>query len=229
LKKGVAEAVRDKMIRSKLAIIGSIIIFGICRSLFFPFPNNVMLEARSTFMSFPIRDHDGYILLGIIGSVLFIIALILLVIGIKKYHFRTIVIVVVLYSILPTPLITMYQETLASGVKAISYDGNGNCNFEYVSEDLLNGECNLLLHNRSNKAVTFELEFLDSIFMEDEVRMESLMNIAGPYSITLEANDKRTIHLKKVLDLSDVPKHIEGGTSNGIHVKLIDGETARML
>ena len=55
--------------------------------LYFPFPYNVMLEARSAFMSFPIRNQDGYILLGIISSILFIIAMILLVIGMKKYSF----------------------------------------------------------------------------------------------------------------------------------------------
>ena len=217
------------MIRSKVALICSIVILGICMYLYFPFPNNVMFEARSTFMSFPIRNHNGYILLGIIGSFLFIIAMTLLVIGIKKYHFRTIVIVVIVYAILPSVLITMYQETFASGIKAISSDGNGTCNFEYVSEDLLNGECSLLLHNRSNKAVTFELEFLDSFFMEDEIRMESLMNVSGPYNITIEANQKKSIDLKELLDLSDVPKHIDGGTSNGIHVKLIDGESTRIL
>ena len=123
----------------------------------------------------------------------------------------------------------MYQETLASGITAISYDGNGNCNFEYVSEDLLNGECNFVLHNRSNEDVSFELEFLDSYFMEDGVRMESLMNLAGPYRITIEANRKKSIHLKELLELSDVPKHIEGGKSYNIHFKLIDGETTRTL
>ena len=195
----------------------------------FPFPNNVLLEARSTFMSFPISNQDGYILLGIIGSVMFIIAMILLVIGMKKYHFRTIIIVVIVYALLPNLLITMYQETLASGITHISYDGNGKCNFDSVGKDLLNGECSFVLHNRSNEAVTFELEFLDSFFTEDEVRMESLMNLAGPYSITIEANHKKSIHLKELLDVSDVPNHIEGGTSSNIHFKLIDGENTRTL
>ncbi|MFE6167987.1 hypothetical protein ACFVP8_08885 [Viridibacillus arvi] len=217
------------MIRNKVALISSIVILGICMYLYFPFPYNVMLEARSTFMSIPIRSQDGYILLGIIGSVMFIIAMILLVIGMKKYHFRTLAIVVIVYAILPKILITLYQETLASGIMAISYDGNGKCNFENVREDLLKGECNLVLHNRSNEAETFELEFLDSFFMEDEVRMDSLMNLAGPYSITIEANRKKSINLKELLDLSDVPKHIEGGTSFNIHIKLIDEETTRTL
>ncbi|MEH7356425.1 hypothetical protein V7150_23215 [Neobacillus drentensis] len=217
------------MIRSKVTLISSVIILGICMYLYFPFPNDVMLEARSTFMSFPIRNQDGYVLLGIIGSVLFIIAMILLVIGIKKYHFRTIVIVVIVYAFLPKILITIYQETLASGITAISYDGKGKCNFENVNKDLLDGECNLVLHNRSNKAVSFELEFLDSFLMEDEIQMESLMNLDGPYSITIEANRKKSIHLKKLLKVTDVPKHIEGGTSNNVHFKLISGKTTRIL
>ncbi|MFF2755461.1 hypothetical protein ACFVR1_17215 [Psychrobacillus sp. NPDC058041] len=217
------------MIRNKVALISSAVILCICMYLYISFPNTEMLKARSIFMSFPIRNQDGYIVLGIIGSVLFIIAMTLLVIGIKKYHIRTIVFVVIVYAFLPKLLITMYQETLASGITAISYDGNGKCNFEYVSEDLLNGECNLVLHNRSNEAVSFEFEFLDSFFMEDEVRMESLMNLAGPYNITIEANRKKSIHLKELLKLSDVPKHIDGGTSFNIHFKLIDGETTRTL
>ncbi|MFJ7976641.1 hypothetical protein ACIQZI_13200 [Peribacillus sp. NPDC096379] len=217
------------MIRSKVALISSAIILGICMYLYFPFPNHVMLEVRSTFMSFPIRNQDGFIPLGIIGSILFIIAMFLFVIGMKKYRFRTIIIVVIVYTILPNLLIAMYQETLASGILAISYDGNGNCHFEYVSENELNGECNLVLHNRSSKDVSFELEFLDSFLMEDEVRMESLMNIAGPYSITIEANRKKSIHLKELLELSDVPKHIEGGTSFNIHFKLIEGGKTRTL
>ncbi len=187
-----------------------------------------MLEANTIFMSFPIRNQDGYILLGIIGSILFIIAMILLVIGMKKYHVRTIVIVIIVYSLLPNFLITMYQETLASGITAISYDSNGECDFEDAGEDLLNGECNLILHNRSNEAVSFELEFLDS-FMEDDVRMGALMNLAGPYRITIESNHKKSIHLKKLLDLSEVPNHINGGTSSNVHIKIIDGDKTRTL
>ena len=217
------------MIRNKIVLICSIVILGICMYLYFPFPNNEMLDAYSTFMSFPISNQDGYIVLGIIGSAMFLIAIILLVIGMKKYHFRTIVLVVIVYTFLPKFLIMTYQETLASGIMAISYDGEGQCNFENVSEDLINGECNLILHNRSNEAVTFELEFLDSYFMEDGVRMESLMNVVGPHSITIEANQEKSIYIKELLDLSGIPKHIESGTSFNVHVNLIDGETKRTL
>ncbi|WP_117170119.1 hypothetical protein [Paraliobacillus sediminis] len=217
------------MIKSKVALISSVIILGLCMVLFLTFPNNVMFDARTTFMLFPISDNDGYNLLGIIGAILFIVAMILLAIGLEKYRVRTIIVVVILYSILPTVLITIYQETFASGIEAISYDGEGNCDFNYVSKDLLDAECNLVLQNKSNEAVTFELEFLDTFYREDEGRMASLMNIAGPYSITIEANQEKNINLKKSLDVSDVPKHFEGATSYGIHIKLIEEETERIL
>lgn len=217
------------MIRSKLALIISFVILAICMSLYFPFPNNAMLGAHFTFMSFPLSNHDGYIFLGIIGSVLFVIAMILLGIGMKKYHWRTIIIVVLVYSFLPNILITIYQETLASGIAAISYDNNGECSFESVGQDLLDGECHLVLHNRSNEDVSFELEFIDSPYMEDGVRMESLMNLAGPYPMTIEANQKKPIQLKELLEVSDDPNHIEEGTSYDVHIKLMDGKKARSL
>lgn len=196
--------------------------------LFLPFPNNETIDAYSKFMSFPISNQDGYIVTGIIGAVLFIIAMTLLVMGIKKYHFRTIVIVIIVYTFLPQLLIMVYQETLANGIMAVSYDGNGSCNFENVREGVLNGKCDLVLHNHSSKDVTFELEFLDS-YIDEGIRDESLMNLNGTYSITIKANQKKAIHLKELLDVKDVPKHIDGGSSMDIHVKLSNGKTSRII
>ncbi|WP_245830942.1 hypothetical protein [Sediminibacillus massiliensis] len=219
---------RDSLVRSKWALLISVIIFGICMALYFPFPNNPTLESTTTFMSFPIQNQDGYILLGIVGSVLFLIAMILLVVGLKKYHVRSIILVAIGYAGLPGMLTLMYQETLAGGIDSISYYNNGDCNFEYVREDLLNGECSLVLHNRSNQEVTFELEFLDS-YMGEGVRMESLMNVAGPYIITMEGNSKKSIHLEKSLDVAEVPNHIEGGTSSDVHIKISHGGKTRKM
>ena len=41
--------------------------------------------------------------------------------------------------------------------------------------------------------------------------MTSLMNIAGPYHVTIEANQEKSIHLKKLLDVTNVPNHIYSG------------------
>lgn len=180
-------------------------------------------------MSFPIRNQDGFIMLGILGSVLFIFAMVLLAYSMEKYKFRTIIIVLIGYALLPNFLITAYQETMAKGIYAISYDNEGNCSFDTVEQDLINGECNFVLHNRSNNPVSFELQFLDINLRDDQTRSESLMNIVGPYRMTIEANHKESIHLEELLDVSEVPNHIDGGTSFRIHFKLVDGERDRIL
>lgn len=218
------------MIKNKLALIISAIILVICMILYFPYPNKHDLNASMTFMSFPLRNHDGWVLSGIFYSVLFIIALVLIVKGLKKYHIRTIFTVTIIYGLLPLPLITLYQETFATGIMAISYDGQGSCTFESVDdEDKLNGECSLTLHNHSGKPVSFELEFLDSIYFEDDPKMESLMNKGAPLHITLEPNRKETIQLNKFIDVSDESNHISGGSTMNFHIQLSDGKKTRIL
>ncbi|MGY4795340.1 hypothetical protein MHB40_09775 [Lysinibacillus sp. FSL K6-0057] len=217
------------MINNKKAFIGSIVILGICMCLFFPYPYNEAMIAHTTFMSIPIETQDGYVLLGIFCSILFIIAMIILLRSINKYLFRTFVIVVLLYSFLPHLLIMAYQETFASGIMAISYKGDGNCHFDMVRKDLMNGECTLVLHNRSNEAVSFDLQFIDTSFFKDDERMNSLMNIAGPYHVTIEANREKSIHLKELLDVTNVPNHIYSGGSSKVHVQLRDGDNERTL
>ena len=180
-------------------------------------------------MSIPITNQDGYLVLGIIGSILLVIALILLVISLNEYRFRTLIIVVLTYTLLPFILITLYQETFASGINAISYDGKGKCNFSTVSEDLLKGECNLILHNHSNDTLSFELQFLESFHTEFDTRMVSLMNLASPHIITIKANEKKSITISELLDVSNVSNHIDGGSSYRTHLILIDGKIKRTL
>ncbi|MCR8852363.1 hypothetical protein [Lysinibacillus fusiformis] len=217
------------MIKNKVSFVTSIILLGICMCLFFPFPNYQMVNARISFMSFPILTDDGYVLLGLFGSALFILALILLVEGMKKYHLLSIGVVLITFTFLPILLMTIYQETFARGIMAISYTKNGECQFDVVSKHVLQGECHLELQNRSNEAVSFELEFLDDHLTGKGPRIESLMNVAGPYYVTIEPNRNKFIHIKELLDLSDVPNHIQGGGSSFIHIKIIDGEAARIL
>ncbi|MGM0845687.1 MAG: hypothetical protein ACQEUT_11975 [Bacillota bacterium] len=217
------------MIKNKLALFSSAVILIFCRFLYFPFPNNNMIDARTTFMSFPITDIDGYNPLAIMRSILFIIAMVLLVKGLNKYRVRTLIITAIVYALMPLPLISVYQETLAEGVAAISYDGQGTCDFEEVSEGKLYGECNLNLHNRSGKPVALEIEFLDSSYMPEGIRMDSLMNEAGPYTVRLQANSKETVEIKELLDLSQVKNRIDGGSSMNVHIKISDGNNVRLL
>lgn len=58
--------------------------------------------------------------------------------------------------------------------------------------------------------------------------MTSLMNIAGPYHVTIEANQEKSIHLKKLLDVTNVPNHIYSGALQGA-CSIKDGDNERTL
>jgi hypothetical protein len=198
--------------------------------LFFPFPDNDEYMTRSEFMGLPIETWDGYMPLGVAGSVLFIAAMVLLVIGLKKYRVRGVLIVSFGFVLLPYILIWLYQETFARGIYAVSYDGEGSCVFERgAEEEMLNGECKLNLHNHSGEETIVEVEFIDSYFPGEESRKESLMNVNGPYVITLGANEKRNIKLEELLDLSHLPNTIGSGSFSNVQVRLKGGEEERIL
>ena len=220
---------KDKIIKSKVALICSVVMLSICMSMFFPYPNNIMTGARTIFMSFPLTNQDGLIVLGIVGSIWYIIAMILLYFSMEKYRARIVILAVFVYAFLLSILIAGYQETFATGVKAISYDNNGSCSFKYVSKDEMKGECELVLHNRSNEDVTFELEFLDSLNLEEGEQRESLMNRNGPYQFTIRANQEKSISVIELLDVSDVPKRFDGASSHDINLKLKDEEITRIF
>lgn len=74
------------------------------------------------------------------------------------------------------------------------------------------------------------MQFLDSYFhVKNGEQITSLMNLAGPYNMTIEANSKQTIHLKELLDVSEVPIEFDGAASTDVHVKLIQGNESRSL
>lgn len=65
--------------------------------------------------------------------------------------------------------------------------------------------------------------------MEDGHRMESLMNLSGQHIITIEANEKKSIHLNELLDVSNVQNRISSGNSNFVHLKIIEAGVERTL
>ncbi|MCA1054401.1 hypothetical protein LCM10_05330 [Rossellomorea aquimaris] len=215
------------MIRNKWAVVGAGVLFATCMLLFFPFPDQY--ETRAEFMSIPVMDQDGYVPLGVTGSILLLAAFGLLGIGLERYRVRAILIAAFAYLLLPNGLIWMYQETVARGVYAVSYDGEGSCEFETASEDEMDAKCSVTLHNHSNERMTVEVEFLDSYFPDEDTPKESLMNENGPYVITLEPKQEQPIELVEVLDLAGVRKHIDGGSFNQVHIRLSDGERIRDL
>ena len=209
------------MIKNSTALIGAALLLIICQFIFFPYPNNPLLGSTVTFMSFPIQNADGLVMKGIFASVLFLIAMALLIYGLKRFYVVAAVFVLFLYVLLPGYLVTAYQKTFASGIGAISYDQNGKCMFETLEDmDRMTGDCELMLKNHGSEPVTFELEFLDAGFGQEDVKMVSLMNVAGPFKMTIEGKQEEFIQLEEVLNVSDISDHIYSGSTSDVHFKL---------
>ncbi|PIC97876.1 hypothetical protein [Sporosarcina sp. P29] len=216
--------------KNRTALISAVVLLAICMILFFPYPNNPLIGSSVTFMSFPLQNEDGLVWKGILGTALFLIAMALLIYGLKRFYVVLAVLVLFLYALIPLYLVTAYQETLASGIGAISYDQEGKCAFDTLEDsEQMNGDCQLTLKNHSNQPVSFELEFMDTGFGQEEMKMVSLMNIAGPYKITIEGNQAEFIELNEILDISDVQDHIFSGSTSDVHFKLVEEKKERIF
>lgn len=217
------------MIRSKTHLYLSFFCFIICVALFFPYPNNHLFDARVTFLFFPLKDGNGFIPMGVVGSLLFILTLAMLVLGLKKFHTLAVIIVSSAFILLPLLVISIIQQTFASGIYAISYDNAGECRTEEVKAMTVKAECFIKLTNYSNQEISFTMELIDSFPPEQEAQFESLLNLDGPIQVTLLPNEEKVIHLDGVIDISKNPNQIAIGTSHHVHFKLKDGEKERVF
>lgn len=217
------------MIKNKYYIYGSLALFILCEALFFPYPNNHLFDARVTFLIFPLIDANGFIFIGIFGSIVFILSLTLVVLGVKKYYTLSVILTSVAFVVLPLLIISIIQQTFATGIYAISYDGAGECKIEEHSVDEVKGECFIKLMNHSAEKLDFRMELIDSFAPEEKARFESLFNLAGPIYITLLPNEEKTIHLEQSIVISNIKHPIGLGTSHNVHFKIIDGKNERIF
>ena len=102
------------MVKNKIAFCSSIVLFIVCLCLNAFIPNRVKISAYIELMSFPILNTDGLLFRGIVGAILLIIAFVLLVKSLTKYHVRAffIAVFVYVYSPLPTSIFKILFSSL---------------------------------------------------------------------------------------------------------------------
>ncbi|MGX1266433.1 hypothetical protein RKD55_004237 [Rossellomorea marisflavi] len=212
------------MIKNKASVLTAMAIFLICMVLYFPFPENKLSEARTSFMSFPITDNDGFVTLGIVGSVLYVSAIVFLVRGLKKYRIRLVILSMFAYALAPTAAIWLYQLTLASGVYALSYDDRSECTFESEGDGHIYATCDLEWKNHSRDDVSFTLEFLDSPYDKQFPPEEFLK---GSYPVTVEAKGSQTVQIEDEIERPDLKGEFNGAASGFLRIKVTDGDSER--
>ncbi|KON90558.1 hypothetical protein AF331_09280 [Rossellomorea marisflavi] len=212
------------MIKNKASVLTAMAIFLICMALYFPFPENKLSEARTVFMSFPITDSDGFVILGIIGSFLYINAIVFLVRGLKKYRIRLVLLTMFAYAAAPTMAIWLYQHTLASGIYALSYDDRSECTFESDGDGHIYATCDIELKNHSRNDVSFNLQLLDSTYDKQFPPEEFLK---GSYPVTVEGKGSHTVLIEDEIDRPDLKGEFNGASSGFLRIKATDGDSER--
>ncbi|PEL13050.1 hypothetical protein [Bacillus sp. AFS017336] len=218
------------MLNNKKFLTISIILFLICIGLSINFPNDYTLGAKASVNNIPITKDSGINYKGVIWLFFFVISLYFLAKAIKKYKARIIILAIIISAVSPPYLTYAYQNTIATGIYAISYESqNSECNFDKVNETTLHGVCELNFKNYSSKAVHFNVDFYDKYPFEEEVQMLSLMKIGAPYSVNLAGNETKRVKIETDIDLSKMKHHIDGGGSNDVHIMISSGDKTRKL
>ncbi|MBP1970117.1 hypothetical protein J2Z83_002233 [Virgibacillus natechei] len=157
------------IIANKCFFYSALALYLVTMILNFPFPHEEPFGGTVfSVLNIPLQTTNGLHYLGIITLILFIASLFFLAKSLKKYHIRILILAFILSGFLPSIMIDAYQSTFATGVYAVTYEGDSsNCAFDRADSETLHGICELSFENHSNEGVQFSLEFYDKYQFED--------------------------------------------------------------
>lgn len=186
-----------------------------------PFPNDMNVYATLSVLTVPLYTTDGIYMQGV-GSILFLVASIFCFVqSVEKFKAAAAIIPLVVYLVLPSIAIPMYQAYFAEGMYALSYEEEqSGCQLTALSEAELQLYCELNMQNYSDEDVTAQVEFIQT--------KESAFNGQAPYTITVPANIEGivTVDEKLVNEAAQLPYT---ATLNDMSIRLMEGDKKRTM
>ena len=216
------------MIKNWYCFSIAIFLWFTCMWLTMPFPNAVYTERGVAILNVLIKTKDGYQIEGLITLLLISISLYFLIYAVKKHQIFWSFALIVSFVFVPSLIVNAYQNTLATGINAVFYDiDKSDCQFKLEDDYTLKGACRLPLQNLSEEEVTFNIEFYETYWYENDVRSVSLMNKGLPYEVKLMGKQKKWVRVETLIDVSQIENHIEKGTVTGVHIIINSGGEIR--
>jgi len=187
------------MLKNKPALYVSASLIVVAMIMSFPFRlNSPYGPERTSVLSIPTRTVEGPVYVGMITVSILLLGLVFLVLALKKYKARAVIITILLFVFGPLKIAEAYQTTFASGLDAISYDKErSTCSYEAKDETTMTSQCELYLQNHSKEDVTFKLTFYEEEFSTGS----RYMNDAGPLEVTVPKQNQDPITVKRELKL----------------------------
>ncbi|WP_339148569.1 MULTISPECIES: hypothetical protein [unclassified Sutcliffiella] len=187
------------MFKNKPALYISVSLIAIAMMMSFPFKLSAPYgPERVSILAIPTRTVEGPVYLGMIIVSILLLGLVFLVLALKKYRARAVLIAILLFVFGPLKIAEAYQDTFATGLDAISYDRDrSTCSYEKKNDITMTAHCELYLQNHSKEDVTLMLTFY-----EEEYAIGShYMNGAGPFEVTVLKQNQNPIIVKRELKL----------------------------
>lgn len=156
-----------------------------------PYPNNMNVYATTAVLSIPIQTIDGWYVAGIFSVVMLVGSLIYFARSVEKFRAVAVVVPLVLFLVLPSIAVPMYQAYFADGMNALSYDKEQSaCQVTQLDDQQAQLYCELMMKNYSDEDVAIAIEFVET---KQSDYIAQLLNDAGPFEVTVGANDERAI------------------------------------
>lgn len=218
------------MVKSWKVFSVAIVLWLICLVLTVPYPDALTIERGVSVLNVLVKTESGYQVEGIVTILLLIVSLCFLWMAVKKHQVIWGITAILGFVFAPAMLVNVYQNTIATGIAAVSYDvDKSDCRFNLVDDFTLKGVCRLPLQNLSSDDVTFTIEFYETYWYEDGIQIVSLMNEGAPYEAMLKGKQKKWVKVETLIDVSQIENHIEKGTVSGVHIIIHAGEWKRRL
>lgn len=187
------------MFKNKPALYVSVLLIVTAMIMSFPFKLSTPYgPGRTSILAIPTRTAEGPVYLGMIILSILFLGLVFLVLALKKYRVRAVLIAILLFVFGPLKIAEAYQNSFATGLDAISYDRDrSSCSYAKKNDTTMTAHCELYLQNHSKEDVTFMLTFY-----EEEYAIGShFMNSAGPFEVTVPKKNQNPVILKRKLKL----------------------------
>ena len=187
-----------RVIQHKKLFIFGLVSVIICFLLSLSFPNGRPLaEIIVSDVGWSVYSNNdmqsGWNYVGIALFFIFLNGVSYMFYSMKKYQFRAVGLALIIGILGPSYVGMAYKSTFANGIHAITYEKQfSECTYEMdEATNKLHGQCWIPMQNHSNDHVSFNLEFLEHRM--DDFKMDSLMNVEGPYTIKLYSNETKQI------------------------------------
>ena len=188
-----------------------------------PYPNNMNTYASVTVLTVPLKTTDGLYMEGIFSILCLMASIVCFTKCVTQLKSAAIIIPIVVYLVLPSVAIPMYQAYFAKGMYALSYEQEeAACQLTALNEQQLQLYCELPLQNYSNEPVNVGVEFID----DDEVMKQ--LNAQAPYTIEVPAKLDGRIVIDEVL-VNETKKVPYVQSTSNFAIRFVENDKKRTM